>query len=76
MKNLTNEEINLVIDKLDMPLGVPTAFHKYLKPIKNPSEQTKKMIEQAKSYEAKANASRDACNKLIQILKERAWKIK
>jgi hypothetical protein len=55
-----------------MPLGVPTAFHKYLKPIKNPSEHTKKMIEQAKSYQSRASASRDACDKLIKILKERA----
>ena len=72
MNNLTKEEISLVITKLNMPLGVPTAFQKYLKPIKNPSEHTKKMIEQAKSYQDRASASRDACDKLIKILKERA----
>jgi hypothetical protein len=72
MKNLSNEEINLIINKLNLPMGVPTAFQKYLKPIKNPSEHTKQMIEQAQSYQDKANASREACDKLIKILQERA----
>ena len=42
--NLTKEEKEIVITQLTGLIGFPATYHKYLKPIKNPNDFTKKMI--------------------------------
>jgi len=68
--NLTKEEKEIVINQLNGVIGFPATYHKYLKPIKNPNDSTKKMIVQAKKKWEEVMYRRSVLNKVVKALTE------
>ena len=68
--NLTKEEKEIVITQLNGLIGFPATYHKYLKPIKNPNDFTKKMIVTATKEWNEVMYRRSVLNKVIEQLKE------
>jgi len=68
--NLTKEEKEIVITQLNGIIGFPAQYHKYLRPIKNPNDFTKKMIVQAKKRWKEVMYKRSVLDKVVKALKE------
>ena len=68
--NLTKEEKEIVITQLKGLIGFPATYHKYLKPIKNPNDFTKKMIVTATKEWNEVIYRRSVLNKVVEALQE------
>ena len=70
--NLTKEEKEIVITQLKGLIGFPAKYHKYLKPIKNPNDFTKKMIVTSPKEWNEVIYRRSVLEKVVKALKEEA----
>ena len=68
--NLTKEEKEIVITQLNGLIGFPSIWKKYLKPIKNPNDDTKKLIVQAKKKWEEVMYRRSVLDKVVEALTE------